>query len=74
MRLSDKEQRYLDNVIDYLYCDTRWDYEDRGMPPEHIFVSVLGLKELLMRGSPSTVSQPITEPLSRAPDLHLVTD
>ena len=74
MRLTDKELRHLDNVIDYLYCDTRWDFEDKGMPPEHIFVSVLGLREIMWRGSPSTVSQPITEPLSRAPDLHLYTD
>ena len=74
MRLTDKELRHLDNVIDYLYCDTRGDFEDRGMPPEHIFVSVLGLKEIMWRGSPSGVPQPVAGPPSRTPDLRLVTD
>ena len=82
MKLNTKELDHLKRVIDYLYSDERRDYENEGSPADHIFVSVLGLQEILWRGSPfvldklsnSTVAQPIPETPSSAPDLHLVTD
>ena len=74
MGLNAKELDHLKRVIDYLYSDECRDYENEGSPADHIFVSVLGLQEILWRGSPSTVGQPIPEPPSSAPDLHLVTD
>ena len=74
MTLKDKELRHLKTVIDYLYCDESRNYEDEGSPADHIFVSVLGLQEILWRASPSTVGQPTPAPPSSTLDLHLVTD
>ena len=53
MKLKDKELRHLKAVIDYLYNDERKDYENEGQPKDHIFVSVLGLQEIMWRGSPA---------------------
>jgi len=72
MTLTDKELRHLKTVIDYLYCGESRNYEDEGSPADHIFVSVLGLQEILWRASPSTAGQAAPEVPSSAPDLHLV--
>ena len=53
MTLTDKEREHLKAVIDYLYSDEAKDYEIEGQPEDHIFVSVLGLQEILWRGSPA---------------------
>ena len=74
MTLTDRELKHLKTVIDYLYNDERKDYENEGQDKDHIFVSVLGLQEILWRGSPCTVGQPTPEAPSNMPDLHLVTD
>ena len=74
MELNAKELDHLKRVIDYLYSDEARDYENEGQPADHIFVSVLGLQEILWRGSPRTVGQPTPEPPANTSDLHLVTD
>ena len=74
MGLNAKELDHLKRVIDYLYSDEARDYENEGQPADHIFVSVLGLQEILWRGSPRTVGQPTPEPPANTSDLHLVTD
>ena len=52
MKLTDRELKHLTTVIDYLCRDERKDYECEDRPKDHIFVSVLGLQEILWRGSP----------------------
>ena len=74
MGLNAKELDHLKRVIDYLYSDEARDYENEGQPADHIFISVLGLQEILWRGSPRTVGQPTPEPPANTSDLHLVTD
>ena len=87
MELNAKELDHLKRVIDYLYSDEARDYENEGQPADHIFISVLGLQEILWRGSPRTVGQPTPEPIvsqvekqsvghppANTSDLHLVTD
>ena len=74
MELNAKELDHLKRVIDYLYSDEARDYENEGQPADHIFISVLGLQEILWRGSPRTVGQPTPEPPANTSDLHLVTD
>ena len=74
MGLNAKELDHLKRVIDYLYSDEARDYETEGQPADHIFISVLGLQEILWRGSPRTVGQPTPEPPANTSDLHLVTD
>ena len=51
MKLTAKEVEHIKSVIDYLYHDESKDYENEGRPKEHIFVSVLGLQEILWRGA-----------------------
>ena len=51
MELNAKELDHLKRVIDYLYSDEARDYENEGHPADHIFISVLGLQEILWRGS-----------------------
>ena len=53
MKLTDQELKHLKTVIDYLYNDERKDYENEGQDKDHIFVSVLGLQEIMWRGSPA---------------------
>ena len=74
MTLTDRELKHLKTVIDYLYNDERKDYENEGQDKDHIFVSVLGLQEILWVGSPRIVGQPTPEPPANTSDLHLVTD
>ena len=74
MDLNAKELGHLKRVIDYLYSDERRGYENEDRPADHIFVSVLGLQEILWRGSPSPAAQAYPKMPSSAPDLHLVTD
>ena len=74
MEINAKELDHLKRVIDYLYSDEARDYENEGQPADHIFISVLGLQEILWRGSPRTVGQPTPEPPANTSDLHLVTD
>ncbi len=51
MTLTDRELKHLKTVIEYLYSDESKDYESQDRPKDHIFVSVLGLQEILWRGS-----------------------
>ena len=61
MKLSDKELKHLKTVIDYLYNDERKDYENEGQDKDHIFVSVLGLQEILWRGTPTPQTAETTD-------------
>ena len=53
MKLTDRELKHLNAVIGYLYNDESKDYENEGQDKDHIFVSVLGLQEIMWRGSPA---------------------
>ena len=68
MKLSDKELKHLKTVIDYLYCDESRNYEDEGQPQDHVFVSVLGLQEILWRGSPAP--QAAGEPMTTSDEIE----
>ncbi len=61
MKLTDKELKHLNAVINYLYHDENKDYENEGRPKDHIFVDVLGLQEILWRGSPETQTAETTD-------------
>ena len=53
MTLTDREIKHLKTVVAYLHNDERKDYENQGQPADHIFESVLGLQEVLLRSSPT---------------------
>ena len=71
--MTDEQKHALQKVVEHMWKDEERDHECNPRD-NHIFVSVLGLQEILWRGSPRTVGQPTPEPPANTSDLHLVTD
>ena len=79
MKLTDKELKHLKTVIEFLYADESKHYESEGRSNDHIFVSVLGLQEIMWRGNPDlsaeeTASRSNGEPAQPGADDYQAAD